>query len=130
MRALKAWEKNHCGSDDPALIQAIFARRHRVTVTLFLTVLVPPFVLPPVCIYLLGIPEAEIQNGAITPYAVLFLVLLMIVLFAFVVLRYRCPRCNAVPNSSQAGTGGILLFPRECANCGAPLMQSHPWAQQ
>lgn len=46
-----------------------------------------------------------------------------------VIYTYRCPRCGDPPKSSQAGTSGVLLFPRKCSKCGAPLMSDHKWAQ-
>lgn len=51
------------------------------------------------------------------------------VLGLLVIYTYRCPRCGDPPKSSQAGTSGVLLFPRKCSKCGAPLMPDHKWAQ-
>jgi ribosomal protein S27AE len=46
-----------------------------------------------------------------------------------VIYTYRCPRCGDPPKSHQGGTSGILIFPRKCSKCGAPLMPNHKWAQ-
>ena len=54
---------------------------------------------------------------------------LMFITGLLVVYVYRCPRCGDPPKSSQAGTSGVLLFPRKCSKCGAPLMPDHKWAQ-
>jgi hypothetical protein len=48
---------------------------------------------------------------------------------AYVRFVYRCPRCGTVPSSGVAGTTGILLFPRKCQKCDAPLLPRHRWAQ-
>jgi hypothetical protein len=55
-----------------------------------------------------------------------------IVMFAFGLLTiytYRCPRCGDPPKSRQAFTSGVLIFPRKCSKCAAPLMPDHRWAQ-
>ncbi len=56
-----------------------------------------------------------------------FIILLAVGVFVFLI--YRCPRCGDPPKSSQVGTSGVLLFPRKCSKCGAPLMPDHKWAQ-
>ncbi len=56
----------------------------------------------------------------------------MIIGFVFCLLTiytYRCPRCGDPPKSKQAFTSGVLIFPRKCSKCGAPLMPDHKWAQ-
>jgi hypothetical protein len=47
----------------------------------------------------------------------------------YVGLIYRCPRCGTVPSSSTPGTTGVLLFPKKCPKCKAPLLPKHRWAQ-
>jgi hypothetical protein len=49
--------------------------------------------------------------------------------FVYVGLIYRCPRCGTVPSSSTRGTTGVLLFPKKCPKCKAPLLPKHRWAQ-
>jgi hypothetical protein len=125
MRSLNTWERNYCGSDDPEQIKAIFAKRHKISVILLLVGLAPFFLLP-VVFDQLGIP----RNGAIVEFVIICQAFQMIGTISYIMLRYRCPRCNAVPNSCQPGTSGILLFPRGCAKCGAPLLPDHRWAQE
>jgi len=55
--------------------------------------------------------------------------LLGLLMLAYVFLVYRCPRCGMVPRSSQAGATGVLVFPKRCSNCRAPLLPKHRWAQ-
>lgn len=56
-------------------------------------------------------------------------IVVMFVLGLLIIYTYRCPRCGDPPKSSQTGTSGVLLFPRKCSKCGAPLMPDHKWAQ-
>lgn len=49
--------------------------------------------------------------------------------FVYLGLVYRCPRCGTVPSSSAPGTTGVLLFPKKCPKCKAPLLPKHRWAQ-
>jgi ribosomal protein S27AE len=59
-------------------------------------------------------------------------VIQIIIGFVFSLLTiytYRCPRCGDPPKSRQAFTSGVLIFPRKCSKCGAPLMPDHKWAQ-
>jgi hypothetical protein len=49
--------------------------------------------------------------------------------FSYIIFYYRCPRCGTIPTSSKAGTSGILLFPKKCSKCGAPLLPNHRWGQ-
>ncbi|QDL55361.1 hypothetical protein [Rhodoferax aquaticus] len=51
------------------------------------------------------------------------------VLFFYTMLYYRCPRCGTTPTSSKPGTTGVLLFPKKCSRCGAPLLPNHRWGQ-
>jgi hypothetical protein len=51
------------------------------------------------------------------------------VMFFYALVYYRCPRCGTTPTSSQAGTTGVLLFPKRCSKCKAPLLPDHRWAQ-
>ena len=39
----------------------------------------------------------------------------------FVMLRYRCPKCNNVPISEEPGYATVLLFPKRCGTCKAPF---------
>lgn len=52
-----------------------------------------------------------------------------LLLIAYVALIYRCPRCGTVPSSSKRGTTGVLLFPKKCPRCKAPLLPNHRWGQ-
>ena len=49
--------------------------------------------------------------------------------FFYIALVYRCPRCGEVPSSSKRGTSGVLLFPKRCSRCKAPLLPNHRWGQ-
>ncbi len=51
------------------------------------------------------------------------------VLFFYALVYYRCPRCGSTPTSSRPGTTGVLLFPKKCSKCKAPLLPDHRWAQ-
>ena len=62
-------------------------------------------------------------------YILLFGFLCFLTVFAYVVLLYRCPRCGTVPTSTKSGTTGILLFPKKCSKCKAPLLPDHRWGQ-
>ena len=46
-------------------------------------------------------------------------------MLAYVHFIYRCPRCGEVPT----GTTGVLLFPKMCCKCDAPLLPHHKWGQ-
>jgi hypothetical protein len=50
-------------------------------------------------------------------------------LLVYIGAVYRCPRCGTVPSSSVPGTSGVLLFPKKCPKCKAPLLPNHRWAQ-
>ena len=50
-------------------------------------------------------------------------------MFIYVALVYRCPRCGEVPSSAKRGTSGVLLFPKRCSQCKAPLLPNHRWGQ-
>jgi hypothetical protein len=52
------------------------------------------------------------------------------VLFFYALVYYRCPRCGTTPTSSRPGTAGVLLFPKKCSKCKAPLLPDHRWAQE
>lgn len=39
----------------------------------------------------------------------------------FLMLRYRCPRCNTVPTSEGPGFATVLVFPEHCHKCKARL---------
>ena len=52
-----------------------------------------------------------------------------VVVFFYVMIYYRCPRCGSTPISSQFGTTGVLLFPKKCAKCKAPLLPDHKLGQ-
>jgi hypothetical protein len=106
--------------DDQA-VMAEFSRRHKISSFLFLFCFAVFFFLPVVERHL-HLAEGD---GRVTD----LWFFLVVVTAGYILLRYRCPRCNAIPNSSQTGTSGILLFPRKCSKCGAPLMPNHRWAQ-
>jgi hypothetical protein len=53
----------------------------------------------------------------------------LLIVFLYAMIYYRCPRCGATPISSQFGTTGVLLFPKKCAKCKAPLLPDHKWGQ-
>jgi hypothetical protein len=64
-----------------------------------------------------------------------FLVAFLLILFCaalliFLIVNYRCPRCNEIPISGKPMTGGVLWFPRKCWNCDAPLMPNHPFSSE
>jgi hypothetical protein len=61
--------------------------------------------------------------------AIVLGLLFFFIAFIYVMIYYRCPRCGATPISSKFGTTGILLFPKKCAKCKAPLLPDHKWAQ-
>lgn len=50
-------------------------------------------------------------------------------ILAYIHFIYRCPRCGEVPYSSTPGTTGVLLFPKKCCKCHAPLLPDHKWGQ-
>lgn len=50
-------------------------------------------------------------------------------IFFYIAILYRCPRCGTVPTSSAKGTTGVLLFPKKCSKCHAPLLPDHKWGQ-
>lgn len=50
-------------------------------------------------------------------------------ILAYIHFVYRCPRCGEVPKSSTPGTTGVLLFPKKCSRCHAPLLPNHRWGQ-
>ena len=124
MRPLNRWEKNYCGSDDPEVVKAIFRKRHRAAGIFFLLSLVALLGLPVVVIGILGMSKLQYQNLGFD-----WLIVFVVPAVAYIFLRYRCPRCNAVPKSAQTLTSGVQLFPKECANCGAPLLPDHWLAQ-
>jgi hypothetical protein len=53
-----------------------------------------------------------------------------VVVFFYVMIYYRCPRCGSTPVSSQFGTTGVLLFPKKCSKCKAPLLPDHKLGQE
>jgi hypothetical protein len=61
--------------------------------------------------------------------AFVFTILVFSVMFFYALVFYRCPRCGTTPTSSQPGTSGVLLFPKKCSKCKAPLLPDHRWAQ-
>ncbi len=83
-------------------------------------------VLPFFGFFAAGIGVAKL-NGHIGLFVALWVFGLLIL--AYVAFVYRCPRCGKVPHSSQPGTTGVLLFPKRCSNCKAPLLPHHRWAQ-
>jgi lipopolysaccharide export LptBFGC system permease protein LptF len=56
--------------------------------------------------------------------------LALLILFFYVMIYYRCPRCASTPISTQFGTTGVLLFPKKCAKCKAPLLPDHKFGQE
>lgn len=85
-----------------------------------------PLMLFLVCLFL------DFSVDALNTFPESYEIIHIIIAFAFGLLAiytYRCPRCGDPPKSSQAGTSGVLLFPRKCSKCGAPLMPDHKWAQ-
>jgi len=52
-----------------------------------------------------------------------------LIAFFYALFYYRCPRCGTTPTSSKPGTTGVLLFPKKCSRCGAPLLPDHRWGQ-
>lgn len=52
-----------------------------------------------------------------------------LIVFLYIYLVYRCPRCGSVPRSSKLGTGGVIPFPKKCWKCHAPLLPNHRWGQ-
>jgi hypothetical protein len=124
MRPLKRWEKNYCGTDDPETITSIFRKRHKTAGILFLGAFAGNPLLMAFCKLVLGLSNEEYMA-----YGMHYLNLALPVAAFYILFRYRCPRCNAIPKSNQLGTGGVLLFPKRCGNCGAPLLPHHRWAQ-
>lgn len=121
MRQLKPWEKTHsCVEDEEEIVKIFLARRKR-SLGLLAAAASILLVLP----HILLAPSFEQPLGKI-----LFFVFMQVAAIAgiFAIYKYRCPRCNRVPRSAATATRGVLLFPRRCANCGAPLMPTHPWA--
>lgn len=53
----------------------------------------------------------------------------MLAAFFYIVFVYRCPRCGTIPTSSKPMTTGVLLFPKKCSKCNAPLLPNHRWGQ-
>jgi hypothetical protein len=124
MRPLKRWERNYIGTDDPKVISDVFRRRHRICGVLFVLALLLNTVLPIICIKVFGVSKESYEAWGLHYTGFLIFVAVPYILF-----RYRCPRCNAVPGFSQAGTSGVPLFPERCSNCGAPLLPNHRLAQ-
>jgi hypothetical protein len=116
---LIGWDENLAKSEVPA----IFKRRHK---TAFWN-----GVIPVICFGLIGYfgtldPSLKSYEFYIF-FAALFCFLWA---YIFLMLSYRCPRCGQIPYSSLSRTGGILLFPKKCCKCKAPLLPDHPWAQE
>ena len=124
MRPLNRWERNYCGSDDPEVIKAIFRKRHRTMAILFVLSMLVLGGLPMILLGPGGMSKLQYQSLGLH-----YLAPLAVPAILYIILRYRCPRCNAVPKSGQAFTGGVPLFPKKCANCGAPLLPDHWLAQ-
>jgi hypothetical protein len=83
-------------------------------------------VLPFLGFFLAGFVFAKF-NGHLGAFAAGWICGLL--LLAYVGLMYRCPRCGTVPSSSKPGTTGVLLFPKKCPKCKAPLLPNHRWGQ-
>lgn len=83
-------------------------------------------VLPFVGFFAAGFAVAKL-NGHIGAFVIAWM--LGLLLLAYVFLVYRCPRCGTVPHSSQPGTMGVLIFPKRCSKCKAPLLPRHRCAQ-
>lgn len=62
-------------------------------------------------------------------YLEIWILVLLLINAFYLLIYYRCPRCGSTPISSQFGTIGILLFPKKCAKCKAPLLPDHRWGQ-
>jgi len=126
MRPLYVWEKNYCPSDDPDLIEKIFKKRHRIALIAMISCTIGNMAIIYFFLEMLDLSKEWYESHY------LFLLNIAILVFSvfYVLFRYRCPRCNAVPKSNQIGASGVLLFPKKCANCEAPLMPDHPWAQE
>lgn len=123
MKPLKDWEKNHCGSDDPAFIKRSFAKRHAIALFLIFMGAIGNFVLTYLCLRIFNISKADYEGNGFA----LFNALAIASGVFYCLFQYRCPRCNKIPQSIEAG--GILLFPRKCHYCEAPLMPDSRWAQ-
>jgi hypothetical protein len=62
-------------------------------------------------------------------FAFVITIFVFFVMFFYALVYYRCPRCGTTPTSSRPGTTGVLLFPKRCSKCKAPLLPDHRWAQ-
>jgi DNA-directed RNA polymerase subunit RPC12/RpoP len=99
--------------------QIEFARRYKSGLFFFLI---------PFAIFAALITLPQVQG--LSEEAVVFLAFCaFFVMFFYALVYYRCPRCGTTPTSSQPGTTGVLLFPKKCSKCKAPLLPDHRWAQ-
>lgn len=99
-------------------VAAIFAKRYRLG------------------LWFAGIPFATVVvigvllvKKIIGNEAGLLFICCVLTILAYIHFIYRCPRCGEVPKSSTPGTTGVLLFPKKCSKCHAPLLPHHKWGQ-
>ena len=102
----------------PEQVTATFAKRHRFG---FWAAGIPFAVLFVIGVLLV---KKMIEGGAVP-----FIWLSGLTILTYVHFVYRCPRCGEVPKSSTPGTTGVLLFPKKCSKCNAPLLPNHKWGQ-
>ena len=67
------------------------------------------------------------NNHSLSSVAFTFGAIQGLTIVFYVFILYRCPRCGTVPTSSAKGTTGVLLFPKKCSKCHAPLLPDHKW---
>lgn len=115
---LTLWIKGNSGLA-PEETQWIFRKRHKKGWLLFLT----PFAT--FAIFVLLQASRLIESN----FAFVITILVFSVMFFYALVYYRCPRCGTTPTSSRPGTTGVLLFPKKCSKCKAPLLPDHRWAQ-
>lgn len=131
MRPLKPWEGTrrsvHLTEDE---VVALFKRQRKVSVASFLFIMLSlglPHLLP----FVLKPATAELFfTHYLRPYMAVALIG-SVVSVILIIRSHRCPRCRAIPSTNREGyTQSVLLFPRRCGKCGAPLLPHHPYGQE
>jgi ribosomal protein S27AE len=112
------WIKGDASLDD-AKVVAEFRKRHRAGIYFVMIPMV--FIVAIAFLVATKKPGTEVLGDVVG--------ILILTVFFYSLLYYRCPRCGTTPTSSKVGTTGVLLFPKKCSKCGAPLLPNHRWGQ-
>ncbi|MFC5606214.1 hypothetical protein [Variovorax soli] len=97
-----------------------FAKRHSLGLWLA--------VVPGIGFFIAGFLPTKLTASGVPAWIVVG-VLCFVPLFFYVTVIFRCPKCGAHPTSSTPGTTGLLILPKRCAKCKAPLLPEHRWGQ-